>query len=179
MAKKIDGLEHFKNSVVKAVSIGAEKDMPVLIVGQTGTGKTMLVRELAKQAKRELIRINLTGQTGVDEILGKWLASPERGTFWIDGLLTRAMREGHWVVLDEINMMLPEITARLHSLMDDDKMIVLTEKDGEIVRPHESFRLFATINPSGEYGGFTEGRRDTTRKDGSTSGLCGKSRGSS
>lgn len=156
MARKTSVFGGFQTEVIESARISVERDMPSLFIGETGTGKTMLIRELAKEHGTELIRINLTGQTTVDEILGKYLADPEKGTYWIDGLLTRAMREGLWVVLDEINMMLPEITARLHSLLDDDKMIVLTEKDGEIVRPHKNFRLFATINPSGEYGGTKE-----------------------
>ena len=129
----------------------------VLLIGETGTGKTGLVKEIAKEQGRELVRINLTGQTGVDEIIGKYLANASKGgTYWIDGALVTAMKKGQWIVLDEINMALPEVLAKLHSLMDDDRKIFLNEKDDEIVIPHKDFRLFATMNPSDEYAGTKE-----------------------
>jgi midasin len=104
--------------------------------------------------------LNLTGQTGVDEILGKWLVrGNSNGTnemYWCDGLLIEAMQKGWWIVFDEINMALPEILSALHSLLDDDRKIVLKEKDGSIIRPHEGFRFFATMNPCDEYVGTKE-----------------------
>jgi Holliday junction resolvasome RuvABC ATP-dependent DNA helicase subunit len=63
------------------------------------------------------------------------------------------MRKGHWLLLDEINAALPEILFVLHSLLDDDRYIVLSENSGEVVRPHKNFRLFASMNPSGKYAG--------------------------
>ena len=141
-----------KDVLEKAV----DNNLPVLLIGETGTGKTSFVRDLAERKGIELFRLNLTGQTGVDEFLGKWLASPEKGTYWLDGLLIRAMKEGKWIVLDEINMALPEILSALHSLLDDDRKIVMKEFDGSVVKPHEDFRLFATMNPDDEYAGTKE-----------------------
>ena len=129
-----------------------KSNQPALLVGETGTGKTTLIREIAREHKRELIRISVNGSMGVEEILGKWLI--EKGTTkWQDGVLTDAIRNGHWVVMDEINAALPEILFTLHSLLDDDKKIILPEKDNEIVRPHNNFRFFATMNPPEEYAG--------------------------
>jgi len=139
----------------KSLMVAVNNNLPVLLVGETGTGKTSMVRELASELKRKLIRINLTGQTGVDELIGKFLAN-EKGTYWIDGLLIQAMKRGAWVVLDEINMALPEILSKLHSLLDDDRKILLNEKDGEMVKPHDDFRFFATMNPCDEYAGTKE-----------------------
>ena len=51
---------------------------------------------------------------------------------------------------------MPEILFVLHSLLDDDRYIVLAEKNGEIVKPHKNFRLFASMNPSGSYTGTKE-----------------------
>ncbi len=142
---------NLKSILEKAVSL----NLPVLLVGETGVGKTAFIRELARENKKDLVRLNLTGQTGIDEFIGKFLAN-DKGTYWIDGSLTNAMKKGQWIVLDEINMALPEILAKLHSLLDDDRKIVINEKDGEEVYPHDDFRIFATMNPSDEYAGTKE-----------------------
>jgi Mg-chelatase subunit ChlI len=127
-------------------------DAPVLLIGDTGTGKTSIIRELAYKHKKCLIRINLNGQTSIDEFVGKWLIKGGE-TIWQDGVLIQAMRNGHWIVVDEINSALPEILFVLQSLLDDDKSIMLAEKDGEIVKPTKGFRFFATMNPPDEYAG--------------------------
>lgn len=125
---------------------------PALLVGETGVGKTALLRELAKEQKKELVRVSVNGTTGVEEILGKWLA--EKGTTkWQDGVLVKAMKEGSWIVFDEINAALPEILFTLHSLLDDDQHIFLPEKDNEKIKPHKDFRFFSTMNPTEEYAG--------------------------
>lgn len=129
-----------------------ETNAPALLIGETGTGKTTLIREIAKEYDKTLIRISVNGSMGVEEILGKWLVN-KGTTVWQDGVLTMALRAGHWVVMDEINVALPEILFVLHSLLDDDRKIILPEKDNEIVHPHEEFRFFATMNPPEEYAG--------------------------
>lgn len=139
----------------KSLSIAIEQGLPTLLVGETGTGKTTLVREYAEQHGAELLRISCSGQTSTDEILGKWLIRGKE-TYWQDGAIPQAMRNGWWVVVDEVNSALPEVLFSLHSLLDDDKKITLIEKDGEVVRPHENFRFFATMNPTEDYAGTKE-----------------------
>jgi len=148
---KIYSNESTLNVIDKSVSA----NMPVLLVGETGTGKTTIIREVAKKNKKELIRVNLNGQTGIEELVGKWLI--EKGkTVWNDGIMIKAMKEGQWIVFDEINAALPEVLFTLNSLLDDDRKVVMIEKQGEVIRPKESFRFFATMNPSDEYTGTKE-----------------------
>lgn len=139
---------------LEKVAYGVSHNLPVLLIGETGVGKTLAVRYLAWRTNNGLRRVNLNGATTVDEFLGKLLIN-ERGTYWVNGVLTEAMLAGDWILLDEINATLPEIAFCLHSLLDDDRMVVLMEYDGRIVRPHPNFRLFASMNPSeeGRYGG--------------------------
>jgi MoxR-like ATPase len=140
-----------KKTLKKAV----ELNMPVLMVGETGAGKTSFIRDLAESRGIKLTRINLTGQTGVDEVLGKWIVKGKE-MVWIDGPLVTAMKEGEFIVFDEINMALPEILSALHSLLDDDRFIMLKEKENEKIVCHERFRFFATMNPTTEYAGTKE-----------------------
>lgn len=134
---------------------GAEKNMPVLLVGPTGSGKTATVKWLSYKTNNSYRRVQLNGSTGVDTFIGKWLLEKD-GTVWVDGVLTDAMRHGHWLLLDELNAALPEILFVLHSVMDDDKRLILDDKDGELVTAHPDFRIFATMNPSEGYAGTKE-----------------------
>jgi len=148
-----DFIDH--SDILKDIAIGVRDNLPVLIIGESGTGKTSAIRYLAEKTSNGLRRINLNGGTTADELVGRQLLN-EKGTIWTDGILTDAMRKGEWVVLDEINAALPEVLFVLQSIMDDDGYLVLNEKDDrEIVKKHPNFRLFATCNPP-EYAGTKE-----------------------
>lgn len=133
---------------------GAEKNMPVLLTGPTGCGKTATVKWLAAKTKNNYRRIQLNGSTSVDSFVGRWLLKQD-GTYWVDGILTDAVRHGHWLLLDELNAALPEILFVLHELMDSGRL-TLDEKDGEVIEAHPNFRLFAAINPWEDYAGTKE-----------------------
>lgn len=143
-----------------ALKQAIDSGLPVLLVGETGVGKTTVIREIARERNVELIRLNLTGQTGVDEFLGKYLVRGDghggTETYWVDGPVVHAMKQGMWVVLDEVNMANAEILSALHSLLDDDRSITLKEKNFEKIVPHEGFRIFGTMNPEDEYAGTKE-----------------------
>jgi len=144
-------------SLLKALmaSISIDPWIPVLLVGPTGGGKTELIRWLSNKTNHSYRRIQLNGSTNIDSFVGKWLIN-EQGTYWVDGILTDAMRKGHWLLLDELNAALPEILFVLHSLLDNDRCLILDDKGKEIVKMHPNFRLFAAMNPTEDYTGTKE-----------------------
>lgn len=137
------------------LEFGIKQNLNILLTGETGTGKTSMIRELAQITGNQVVRFTLTGETTVDEFVGKYELE-NKNTIWKDGVLIRALKEGHWLVVDEINAALPEILFVLHSLLDDDRYVMVSNHDGEIVRPHSNFRFFATMNPMEEYAGTKE-----------------------
>lgn len=140
-------------SSIEAIEFSCENNLPVLLVGETGTGKTSLVRYLANKNKKKFTRVNLNGATGTEELLGKFVF--EKGeTKWVYGTLIEAMKNGEWLLLDEINASTPETLFILHSLLDDDRSIQLKENRGEVIEPHKDFRFFASMNPN--YSGTKE-----------------------
>ncbi len=141
-------------STLERISWAVGRNLPVLLIGETGVGKTLSIRHLAHMTRNGFRRVNLNGMTTVAEFVGKLMIN-EKGTYWVNGILIDAMEAGDWLLIDEINACLPEIAFCLHSLLDDDRMIVLSEYDGRIVRPHPDFRLFASMNPheNRRYGG--------------------------
>ncbi len=157
MIKKI-GKVYTSKENYDVINSCIEINEPVLLIGETGTGKTTLLNELAKKNNKNLIRVSLNGSTGIEEIKGKWLVE-KSSTKWQDGILTMAMKNGDWIVFDEINSALPEVLFTLHSLLDDDKKILLEEKENEVIKPHQEFRFFASMNPSEEYAGTKDMNR--------------------
>lgn len=141
--------------LMEQVGNAIKENMPVLLVGETGTGKTSLIRYLANKTGNGFRRNNYNGSTTPDDVIGKILINKD-GTYWVDGVLIDAMRNGYWYLADEINGAPPEILFSINSLLDDDGYIVLAENNGEIVRPHPNFRFFAAMNPSEDYAGARE-----------------------
>lgn len=127
----------------------------VLLVGTTGAGKTSLVKYLAALTNNELRRINLSDMTDTTELIGGYKPGKGGGFEWQDGIITEALRKGQWLLLDEMNLADPAILERMNSLLDDDRFIVLTEKQNEVVKAHPNTRIFATMNPS-SYAGRKE-----------------------
>lgn len=140
---------------MEQVGIAMNNNLPVLLVGETGTGKTSLVRHLACRTHNAFVRVNHNGGTSVEDIVGRWLIN-EKGTHWVDGILIDAMKKGHWYLADEINAASAEINFVYHSLLDDDGRVVLVEKDHEVIIPHKNFRFFGAMNPPTEYAGTKE-----------------------
>lgn len=148
MKNKIYG----QDANMKVLTHAIKENLSALLVGETGTGKTSMVYSVAEKLDKEVLRFNLNGQTSSDEFVGKYLAK-DGNTYWQDGVLLQAMRKGKVLLVDEINAALPEILFIIHSLLDDDRKVVLAEKDGEVILPHKNFRFVATMNPVEEYAG--------------------------
>ncbi|KAF5380682.1 hypothetical protein D9757_007075 [Collybiopsis confluens] len=126
---------------------------PVLIEGPTSSGKTSSVEYLAKRTGHRFIRINNHEHTDIQEYLGSYAPHPTTGKLvFTDGLLVQALRNGDWVVLDELNLAPTDVLEALNRLLDDNRELVIPET-GEVVRPHPNFMLFATQNPPGLYAG--------------------------
>lgn len=79
---------------------------PLLIEGSPGVGKTSLVQALARASGHRVVRINLSEQTDMMDLLGSDLPSEDgAGEFtWCDGIFLRALKNGDWILLDELNL---------------------------------------------------------------------------
>lgn len=129
----------------KAISSGEF----VMLTGETGAGKTAAVKFMAHLTNRPLRRVNLHDQTDETELFGGYVPGADGGFVWKDGVITSAIREGHWLLLDEINLADQAVLERLNPLLDGDGYIVLNEKeDQERVSVHDKTRVFATRNPA-------------------------------
>ncbi|MCO5587040.1 hypothetical protein L7F22_040985 [Adiantum nelumboides] len=140
--------EHLKN-VAKAVFI---RKYPVLLQGPTSSGKTSSIEYLATITGHRFVRINNHEHTDLQEYLGTYVTSPQGKLVFQEGILVEAVRNGYWVVLDELNLAPSEVLEALNRLLDDNREIFIPELQ-LVVKPHPHFMLFATQNPPGLYGG--------------------------
>jgi cobaltochelatase CobS len=125
----------------------------VMLIGHTGAGKTSLIEQVAARAQHGVVRSNMNGQTTVGDFVGFWTVKGGE-TLWVDGVLPTAMREGLWLIVDEIDFAEPSILAALTAVLEPHGRLTLKEKGNEVVAPHPAFRLFATANAVGAMSQF-------------------------
>jgi midasin (ATPase involved in ribosome maturation) len=144
-------VRHHLQNIARMLSGGR---FPVLLEGPTSSGKTSMVKFIAKLTGHECVRINNHEHTDLQEYLGQYVCDPTTGQLvFQEGVLARAARAGHWVVLDELNLAPSEVLEALNRLLDDNRELFIADT-GETINPHEDFMVFATQNPAGaNYGG--------------------------
>ena len=109
---------------------------PVLLEGSPGVGKTSLVAALAAASGHPLVRINLSEQSDMMDLLGADLPAAGGGAAefaWADGPLLSALRAGAWVLLDELNLAPQAVLEGLNALLDHRREVYVPELD--TVRP--------------------------------------------
>ncbi|KAJ3358451.1 hypothetical protein GGF32_000407 [Allomyces javanicus] len=124
---------------------------PVLIQGPTSSGKTSMIEYLAHLTHHKFVRINNHEHTDLQEYLGCYVSDETGKLVFKEGALVTALREGHWIVLDELNLAPTDVLEALNRLLDDNRELFIPETQ-QVVRPHPHFMLFATQNPP-SYGG--------------------------
>ncbi len=107
---------------------------------------------LAERSGHKLVRINNHEHTDLQEYMGSYVADSSGKLMFKEGVLVEAVRQGYWIVLDELNLAPSEVLEALNRLLDDNRELFIPETQ-ETVKPHPSFMLFATQNPPGAYGG--------------------------
>ncbi|KAG9231753.1 P-loop containing nucleoside triphosphate hydrolase protein, partial [Amylocarpus encephaloides] len=141
-----------ERNMLNLVRATSTRRFPVLVQGPTSSGKTSMIEYLAKFSGNKFVRINNHEHTDLQEYLGTYISGSDGQLRFREGLLVQALRQGHWIVLDELNLAPTDVLEALNRLLDDNRELLIPETQ-EIVRPHENFMLFATQNPPGLYGG--------------------------
>ena len=134
--------------------------LPLLIKGPTGCGKTRYVQHMAARLGRPLYTVACHDDLTAADLVGRHLIG-EQGTYWCDGPLTRAVREGAICYLDEIVEARKDTTVVLHPLTDDRRILPL-ERTGETLQAPPGFMLVVSYNPG--YQNLLKGMKPSTRQ---------------
>ena len=130
-------------------------DKPILIEGSAGVGKTASVAAIAEQRHKTLHRVNLSDQTDLVDLFGSEVPvnETEIGHFgWVDAPFLQAMREGHWLLLDEMNLATQSVLEGLNACFDHRGEVYIPELSQTFAK-HPEFRVFATQNPHNQGAG--------------------------
>ena len=135
--------------------------LPLLLKGPTGCGKSRFVEAMAEKAGRPLVTVACHDETSAADLLGRHLV---RGgdTVWQDGPVTRALRQGAILYLDEIAEAREDVIVVLHPLSDHRRELYL-DRTGEMLPAPAEFMLVVSYNP-GYRRGFKELKPSTRQR---------------
>jgi nitric oxide reductase NorQ protein len=134
--------------------------LSILLKGPTGCGKTRFVEAMAHDLDRPLITVSCHDDLTTADLVGRFLL---RGgdTEWVDGPLTRAVREGAICYLDEVVEARQDTTVVLHPLADHRRQLPI-DRLGVTLDAAPGFGLVASYNPG--YQSVLKDLKDSTRQ---------------
>lgn len=119
--------------------------LPLLLKGPTGCGKSRFVAHMAAKLGRPLYTVACHDDLSAADLIGRYLLKGGE-TVWVDGPLTRAVREGAICYLDEVVEARKDVTVVLHPLTDDRRILPI-DRTGEELEAAPGFMLVASYNP--------------------------------
>ena len=167
---EIEGIQTFKplqatNTMIENVGrvmAAIMAKFALLLEGPPGIGKTAIVTYLSNlMGYRDVCRINFSDSTTKEQLFGSFIPRvvDNKRTFeWTDGVVTTALRNGSWIIFDEINLGSPELLEEITHLL-----IAFAEKKPipvpgcrDPIPIKDSTYLFATMNPASLGGGRSQ-----------------------
>ncbi|PRS30634.1 hypothetical protein C2W59_00716 [Bacillus pumilus] len=142
------GYESQDTSIIQDAMIALALGKNVLLKGPTGSGKTKLAETLSAFFQQPMHSVNCSVDLDAESLIGyKTIHNDGQVSSieFIEGPVTKAMKKGHLLYIDEINMAKPETLPILNGVLDYRKMMT-NPFTGEVVRADEGFGVIAAIN---------------------------------
>lgn len=135
----------------------------LFVTGPTGSGKTSGITEIAARLNWPVQQITAHNRMELADLVGHHaLVSPSSGAAavmkFMYGPLSVAMKEGHILLINELDLMDPAELAGLNDILEG-RPLVIAQNGGEIIKPHPMFRVIVTGNSvgSGDMSGLYQG----------------------
>jgi nitric oxide reductase NorQ protein len=138
----------------------ARRGVPVLLKGPTGCGKTRFVEAMASRLGRDLITVAGHEDMTSADLVGRFLLKGGE-TVWVDGPLTRAVRQGAICYLDEVVEARQDTVVVIHPLTDHRRELPL-DRLGTTLRAAPGFQLVVSYNPG--YQSVLKDLKESTRQ---------------
>ncbi|MHC9296165.1 CbbQ/NirQ/NorQ/GpvN family protein [Mycobacterium sp. LTG2003] len=145
---------------VAVFQAAARRGVPVLLKGPTGCGKTRFVEAMADLLGRELVTVAGHEDLTSADLVGRFLLKGGE-TVWVDGPLTRAVREGAICYLDEIVEARQDTTVVIHPLADHRRELPV-DRLGTTLHAAPGFQLVISYNPG--YQSVLKNIKESTRQ---------------
>ena len=149
-----------KDNEIQIFEHAFKHQLPILIKGPTGCGKTRFISYMAKKLQLPLYTVACHDDLTAADLVGRHLMEGGQ-TFWQDGPLTRAVRDGGICYLDEIVEARKDTTVVLHPLSDDRRILPI-DRTGELLDAPDNFMLVVSYNPG--YQNLLKGMKPSTKQ---------------
>lgn len=139
----------FDVDLLKDVCLALEDNIPLLLWGHAGTGKTTMLEQTCARTGRPFMRVQHTPNSEECHFLGQWVLRDGHTVFQL-GPLAEAMKYGWTYCADEYDVARTEVNTVYQAVLEG-KPLVIKDADpaNRVIRPHPNFRFVATGNTNG------------------------------
>ena len=147
----VDTSYQFDRETTLAILAGFGHNRRVMIQGYHGTGKSTHIEQVAARLNWPCIRVNLDSHISRIDLIGKdaiVLKDGKQITEFREGILPWALQHACALVFDEYDAGRPDVMFVIQRVLEVEGKLTLLDQN-RVIRPHPSFRLFATANTVG------------------------------
>ncbi len=147
----VDPDYRFDRPTTMAILAGFAHNRRVMVTGYHGTGKSTHIEQVAARLNWPCVRVNLDSHISRIDLVGKDSIVVKDGkqvTEFRDGILPWALQHNVALVFDEYDAGRPDVMFVIQRVLEVSGRLTLLDQN-KVIRPHPSFRLFATANTVG------------------------------
>ncbi len=151
LVPEIDDSYCFDPDTTRIILAGFAHNRRVMIQGYHGTGKSTHIEQVAARLNWPCVRINLDSHISRIDLIGKdaiVIRDGQQITEFRDGMLPWAVQNAVALVFDEYDAGRPDVMFVIQRVLESEGRLTLLDQN-RVIRPHPSFRLFATANTVG------------------------------